>query len=147
MNEQVKETGIDQVIHQAYILVRSGFEDEVPGHYDKVLNAHNAVLTEATRLYNKASNNPEFEASRLRIADKLNEWWLGEALEYGRAVTLWGYLFREVERDHPIGTTPEVERLQILSADGWFRLENLVRDIAARLLAIEYLERVTQYQP
>jgi hypothetical protein len=146
MNEQVKDTLIDQVIHQGYILVKSGFEDEIPGHYDKVLNASDAVLTEAAELYNKASNNPEFEASRLRIADKLDEWWLGEALEYGRAVTLWGYLFREVERDHPIGTTPEVERLRILSADGWFRLEEKVRDIAARLLAIEYLERVTQDQ-
>ena len=137
MNEQVKETGIDQVIHQAYILVKSGFADEVPGHYDKVLNAHNAVLTEAARLYNKASNSPEFEASRLAITDKLDEWWLGEALEYGRAVKLYGYLLREVQREHPP---------RWLGAALRDPLTLKIRDIAARLLAIEYLERVTQYQ-
>ena len=137
MNEQVKDTGIDQVIHQGYILARSGFAEEVEEHYDKVLNARPIVLTETALLYNKASNNPEFEASRLRIADKLDEWWLGGALEYGRAVKLYGYLLREVQREYPP---------RWLGAALRDPLTLKIRDIAARLLAIEYLERVTQYQ-
>jgi hypothetical protein len=110
MNEQVKDTTIDQDIQQA--------------HIDRILAAPNGVLIEANELYIFARNDSKLYTEReLPIIKNLDRKVARGTFDYEKSVTLWGYLFAEVNRKYKLNVGPAG------------------RDIAARRFAIDYIQR------
>ena len=99
-------------------------QDIQQAHIDRILATPNGVLIEATELYILAKNGLGFEASILTVTRKLDEWVARGVFEYERSVTLWGYLIARVNREFKTNVGPAG------------------RDIAARRLAIDYLQRL-----